>query len=335
MSFEKLLILKRLFHNMPKAQNLKVTGRCFFEPNQKNVSIQALKEKILLYMANSSYTQTDAIHPFLNNSSLCMEFMVYNKSLEKVPIKYKIMQFFRIMSDFDCRQENYTRFLQTRVDTVPFNIKFLITPSQYRNKEGFEIEIIAKPAILYKINQLGHKFPTDEFKYTHIIDSNVEFLYEIMKAINTTITQLPSVVSDYTREIYKTPLLNEMRKYRFHRAEKILKEGLVKLNQGKVKESLDDIRSVLEIFTTEIINTYGHKKAHPQHKIKQNLQLLKDGGLLSEDIADFALQIIPKLYSLISDKISHKRNELSIRDGELIFNIIETYLRYLIAKIIQ
>ena len=154
-----------------------------------------------------------------------------------------------------------------------------------------------------------------------------------MKAFNSTIVEKPKVISDISTEIYRTPIIEKLKTYGFDKVEKIMSDELSKLKQGKVKESLDELRSALEIFTHKITERVS-EKVHPQDKLENNLDILKQKGLISDKMAGVLISIYSnKLYEVMSN-ITHKREDMNIRDGEFIYNIVEDYFNYLINKII-
>ena len=319
---------------MPRAENLTVTGKCFLPTKLEDKIIPRLKFAISEYMLKSGYIRQDVINPFLDDPYLCLKFML-GAGDYGVSFRLRLLRRFNLISKSKYNTELYFSYLRTKVDDVPFEVTFIITPPEYKEKEGVGIEIISKPAISFKINQLHANFPYDEFKYSKILASNIEFIYEIMKALNSNITENPAVISDYSKEMYKLPIIYELEKYGFHKVAKIFKEGLNKLKNGKVKDSLDELRAVIEIFTKEIADKKGDKN-YPQDKIKNNIEVLKTANILNDEMSGILISVYyNNLYSYISDNVSHKRNELVIRDGEFIFSLVEDYIKYIIKKAVE
>lgn len=319
---------------MPKAENLTIVGKSFLAIESEKNIISRLKFIITNYMQKAGYSRTDITNPFFDDNFLCLKFMLDSRGFN-LPLKLKLLKNLNLISKLKFDSELYFSWLRTRVDDVPFEVTFIITPSKYKEKDGATIEINSKPAILFKINQLGSKFPEEEFKYSKILATNKEFIYEIMKAFNSEVIDDPKVIVDYSDEIYKTPILKELEKFGFGRVSKILKEGLSKLKKGECKEAFDELRAVLEIFTKEIADRISNKN-YPQDKINKNIEVLKDSNIINEEITDILLSIYyNKLYSYISDNISHKRKKLSIRDGEFLFSLIESYIKYILKKVIE
>ena|GEM_PF-6378240 len=91
----------------------------------------------------------------------------------------------------------------------------------------------------------------------------------------------------------------------------------------------------MELFTKQIADKVTDKN-FAQNKIKNNLDILKSKEVISDEMIELLKHVYyTKLYTVISDKISHKRNDIPIRDGEFILTLIESYISYLIKKVIE
>ena len=317
---------------MPKAENLIVTGKCFLpiKPNKVN----DLKNAITSYMSRKrDYLRLDIFSSSYEDHFLSMRFKL-NLPLAYPSLISKLGRFIKLISNYDYESKLYFDSLRRITADIPMEVGFIIVPSKYEGKEGVVIEIRSKPSILFQIRQLGKKFPTDELEYSMILDSNKEFIYELMKSFGAKIIRKPEVILDYTKEIYTSPIIDELEKYGHNKVANIFGEGLLKLKKGKVKDSLDELRSALEIFTKRIADRYTDKSC-PQDKIEQNLQVLRDKKIIDEEICGLMISIYyKKIYSYLSDK-THKREGLTIRDGEFLFSLLEDYFKYLIKRTIE
>lgn len=318
---------------MPRAENLTITGKCFLPINIEKDTIPKLKSNITRFMYKSDYLRSDIVHPLLDDSFLSLKFLQDYRNTAP-PFKLKLLKQLKLITQNKYNSELYEIFLKTVTDDTPLEVNFIITPSKRNKNEGMIIEIRSKPIILFKIKQMEVNFPYDEFKYSKILDTNKEYIYEIMKALNAKIIDKPEVISDYNREIYKTPIIDELEKYGYVNVSKIIKEGLVKLNNGKVKDAFDELRSALEIITKEMADRHTNK-SYPQDKVKNNLNILKNENIIDEKMCAFLVNVYYKgLYSYLSDNVTHKRKDIAIRDGEFLYGLIENYITFLIKKAI-
>lgn len=315
---------------MAKSENLIIKGKCFIETKS---DIKDIKNTFKSLMYKRGFVSDTYEHPFLENNFFSLTFYL-NSHNHEMSLRINFMKKLRLISNKKFHQVQYFDFMISRKDEMPFQMNFLFSKGNKKKKEGYLIEVTSKPTIYHKISQLGYSFPKSEFRYSRIISENEEFVYEIMKSIGSDILSKPSVVSDFSKNLYKNSIINDLKKYKFEKVSKILEDGQGKLREGDMKGSLDEFRSVIEIFTKEITSRISSKN-HSQDKVKNNLEILKNNQIISDEIFGILDSIYAKkLYPFISDNI-HKRNSLTKRDVEYVLNLIESYIEYLIKKVIE
>lgn len=228
------------------------------------------------------------------------------------------------------RDAYFDRIAETATE-LPFEVKFFISPLHKGDAKGALVEIKSIPVAHFKLNRLNSKLPINEFKYSAIIESNKDFVYSTIAALAMTVEKSPTPLVDPGAESYTAPLADELSRLGFVKASKMLNESITKLKTGKVKEALDELRGLMEHVTYEVASR-NTDAPHRQDKIDSNLNLLKDKGVLNKELCAVLVSISTKTYSYISDKASHKREDVTERDGELIYSIVEIYIKYLIDK---
>ncbi|NQU98631.1 hypothetical protein HQ533_04130 [Candidatus Woesearchaeota archaeon] len=325
-----------------KAQNLIIEGDCFIGLEKvSEKEVLGLKRNIDKYFSNLSYVNETRAVPFLlpdeyHDKFLSMTF-IHNVSFPKLTKFQNIkLDYGFLKRDELFHSEYFKKLKSTRVDW-PWEINVLLSLSKYEDKPGIMITIRTKPVLFFRLNQKAAKIsekPIDEFEYTSIIETNKEFIIQFMKALNTSVVKSPDVLVDYTKEQFESSISYLLKEYEFEKVDTILNEGFTKLKQGKVKDSLDELRSAVEIFIYEVTKRKCDK-VEVQSKIKSNLSYLKDNHLIDEKIFGFFQSTIISLWSTSSDRVSHKREHFNISEGVLLFDTTKTCFEYLIKKCIE
>ncbi|MHA1679357.1 MAG: hypothetical protein ACTSW3_11395 [Promethearchaeota archaeon] len=316
---------------MVKASNFIIKGKGFYKSELNKKQLSKVKKSINSYLTKKYYSTGNIIDDISEDFFLCKTY--YYTSKEDIPLNLKIRKSFGMIGETEYNFLIHANWLRGKLNDLPYEIDTIISYGEYEGHKGISVEIISKPLILFKMKQLNYKYVPDDFSYSVIINSNVDFVYKLLKALGVVIIDSPSVMKDLSEEIYSTPLIKQLKGYGYKKCAKVLEIGLNKLKSGDVRESLDELRSVLEIFTMRICNRISKKKL-PQSNVKGHINIIKEKGFIDGGMSGIIISVYTnKLYPYISD-IIHKRKEISISDAEFIYGLIESYIEYLIKKVI-
>ena len=142
---------------MVKPQNLTVKGKCFLTSKSHNEIITEFKKLLRQYMYSLGYDVIGEINPFFDNPFLSITFRLHNPK-EGVKPLLDFKKKLRLINEFKHFQEVYFHWLETKTNDTPWEVDFLLSPTNYNSISGIMIEIISKPAIIFKLNQLNIKY---------------------------------------------------------------------------------------------------------------------------------------------------------------------------------
>lgn len=301
---------------MLRAENLVVEGKYLVRCSQKDLQIvfKDIKDKLRTYLIGSGYVPFGAENLFFSDFfSLSWILRLSDDNKKKI----KLNPFKKELSHLD-------RLANIRMD-MPYLIKIHLQFSQ----EGINIHVISKPAIFFQITQLNYQPHLDEFKYSSVVETNKEFIHEIMSAIHATEIEGPKPKSD----IIKIHLRDKLDNFGFVELRNLLEKGSSKIQQGNTEDGLTDLRAALEKFLVKMVEKID-EKPESQDKVKNNLNILKDKGFIDEKMFHLILEILYKwLYTYLSEKPVHKREMLNLYDTNFLFTLFEDCMEYILYKV--
>ncbi len=312
---------------MTRAENLIVEGKCFFPLDDIN-KYKLVKELITEFMTIKNYYPMDDSHIFYQNKFLTISFY-YNMYSIKTPFLESIKCSLGIKDKREISREKYFMGLDQTREDLPFIIYFYIIPSKVNDRDGFLIQIRSEPVVLFKMRQSDYRPMYDEFEYSNIIETNRQFINEIMFGLpNGIVIEKPKALS----EVINTPFIDLLRNKGFEKISNLLKQGSTKLERGDVEDGLTDLRSALEQFIKQLVQKIGE---NPQDNIPSNLDILKKNGYIDEHLHSLIKNSLYEwIYRRISDTCVHKREKISMNDAKLLFSISDIIMKYLIEKVV-
>jgi hypothetical protein len=256
---------------MIRAENFIVRGSGFISWEDPVSRIGDLKKLIRACMMRFGFHE-DSNNPFpiqrLFDSSyedpfLSLYFIINRPDSEPSFIE-TVKLSLHLLSQQQKQQNDYFRFLNTKRDDVTFEISILLSCQSHQEKKGFLVDIIIRPAIFFKLSQRQKSVKSvSEFDYSLIKSSTEEQAHIILKSLNAIILTPPAVLSEYSPEICRSIITDKLANFGFNKVSTIMMEGRNKLIRGKVKDSLVDLRSALEIFTEHVARR-SSEKSKPQ-----------------------------------------------------------------------
>lgn len=319
-----------------RVENMIVKGKYFInlEPNREN--FHQIKNNLIEFMYKKAYEPEDPKAIFFQDKFFTITF--YSQVDTKKIQPSGINEFFRDIQKFlgfydeskiihDLSGEH---LLSLRND-VPFRVTFYIIPQRTKELEGFLVSVRSEPALSFKKKRIiGFELPSDEFLYSSILDTNKNFMNEVMLGLGASVLEEPRAIA----EIVKTPVVEKLENLDFKSIAELLKSGKLKVERGDTEDGLTDLRSALEMFVYQIVEKIG-KQPQQQDKIKQNLQILKDEDLLDERMSRLLKEIVCGwLNAYLSDKPVHHREKAKLLDAKFMFDIAEENMNYLLDKVI-
>jgi len=310
---------------MSRAENFIVEGKCFYPLDDfKKYSI--LKNLIKEFMVIKNYVSADDFYVFDTNKFLTMSFSK-NLNIPKTSLLKSIKKNVGFLHEDEIFQEKYFISLDLTRDDLPFKVIFYIIPTKLKDNNGFFIQIRSEPAILFKMRQLNYRPVYDEFIYSNIIDTNKQFINEIMFALTGgNIIEKPKAISEFIL----TPFIDRLNNLRFDKTAQLFKQGNLKLERGDIEDGLTDLRGALEEFIEEIVKKINVESAG---NIRNNLDILKKHGYIDEHLHSIIqYTLYDWVYKHISNTSVHKREKLNIIDARLLFSVSELIMNCLIEK---
>lgn len=312
---------------MIRAENLIVEGKCFVASKIDAASIDRLKGILTRLMASKLY-EPSQVEPLLYPSN----FLSMSYSLSLLERGTHLLDRFKkgigLISQHDLSWKKYAKSLSATRDDMPFTVTFCFIPTKLQNSEGFAIKIRSEPVIIFKMRNLSIRPKIDEFDYSIIIDSNKQFINEIMLGIGAHVLEKPQTIAEYV----VTPTLEKLEKFGFSKIVDLLKQGQTKIERGDTEDGLTDLREALADFVGELVRRKGQK---PTNNMSQNLGTLKELGYIDK----WSYEVIHKflydwIYSYLSAKPVHRREKINFDDAKFLFTVSENIMSYLSEKIL-
>ena len=203
---------------------------------------------------------------------------------------------------------------------------------KYKNILGVMVEVTSLPAMYFQVTQgISPYFNTlKEEEYSAIIFENSELIESIAKSIHGIIIEHPKPLLEY----FKTEVIKKLESLEFKKVAKMLEESKAKIETGKIKEGLDDLRGCIENFLYELIFKIGNKPK-PLDKPEKNIELLEKSGYISGEAKGRIKSILYNgIYCFLSDKY-HKREETDLFMARLCIGIVENIFDYLLERCIR
>ncbi len=306
------------------ADSLIVKGKVFV--NLPFREYRKLKDAIIEFMKAEGY---DFISPF----SLFHEFLSLTFTLRfpnEVPISLRIKKFLNIIDHTKFREKVYFYYLLRVRNDVPFELTILLYPGKMKRKDGIILEITAKPTIYFKLTQLHTKTKLiSEEDYSFIIFENKEFIKKIARSIGGYIVEEPKPLLEYV----KSEVSEKLRKFEFDRLAKILEESKAKIETGKIKEGMDDLRGFIENFFFELVSRTG-EKPKSRDQPEKNLEILEKVGYISGEIKGLIYSsLINGVYRKILSEKHHKRESSDLFTARLCVKIVENVVDILLELV--
>lgn len=311
---------------MIRVENLIVEGKCFIQSSIEPQNIDGLKSLLMEFMSRKGYYPEDFRTIFFRDRFLTMKFYL-EPAFKKIPLILKMKKAFGLVDEEEIQWQKYSYALKRTRNDMPFEISLSLIPSKLKDKEGFAITIRSEPVILFKIRSLGERPVFDEFDYSNIVDTNRDFIEEIMRATGAVILEKPRAIAEYT----KTPTLEKLEKFGFDGIAKLIREGKIKIERGNTEDGLTDLREALKDFVSESVRKIG---GEPKNSIPKDLGTLKELGYINKWMYEVIYNFLYEwIYSYLSAKPVHGRERINFDDSKFLFSISEEIINYLLEKI--
>lgn len=309
---------------MTRVENLIVEGKCFYpwdNPQEYNKFNNMISE----FMRQRLYISTTFPTNFIEDRFLSMSFVLnFGRMDIKIPFFTKIAMFLRL--------ENSQKIYETKLGNIredlPFNIIVYMNSHTLNNQKGFLLNIRSEPVLLFQMRQLRYRPNLDDFRYSNIIETNKQFINEIMYGTGGVIIEKPKVIA----EIIHTPFIEVLKNLGFDKIADLLKQGNLKLERGDIEDGLTDLRGALQLFIEEMVKKINQE---PATNFPSNLDILKKYEYVDAHLYSVIRDTLYEwMYRYISDKPVHKREKININDAKLFFSMSEVLMNYLIEKVV-
>ncbi|HEC86494.1 MAG TPA: hypothetical protein ENI49_01290 [Thermoplasmatales archaeon] len=314
------------------AENFAVKGKFFVQKPEKidfSEFFESLQNAIIDYMLSKGYTYSGPSSFFFKYTEL--EF--YLSRTEASSFLEKIR---KVLNRDRYDWKIYSQSLARTRDDMPWRVKIYLYFGKFKENKGIILEIISEPAIFYKIVQLNKHPNVKHSDYTYIIYTNREFVEGIAKSIHAFTIKEARPLSNYV----KTEISDKLKKFGFLEESELLEKGRKRIEIGDIENGLLDLRSAMEVFFFNLVKRKIKLKPATQDKIKANIEKLGNAGYLDDEIKGFLISIChQKIYNVLSDQPAHKREPIkeqySLFEARLFFNLVENIFDYLIERCIQ
>ncbi len=313
---------------MIKTENLIVEGKCFVtssEIDQKGIAI--LKEVLVNLMDKNGYMCLDGMSLFFQDRFLTTTFQLVLAEFS-TPLLMRLQRSIGTKTDSEIGSWKFLKALRLTRNDMPFQVSFSIVPIQIDEKKGFTVTIRTEPVILFKMRNLSLRPKLDEFQYSDILENCRHFMNDIMMSLGSTIFERPRAIAEFTG----TLATEKLEKYGFADIAGLLRNGLVKNEEGNTEDGLTNLREALPKFISDCVKKIG---AESKNSIKKDLETLMQLGYIdkwmNEAIGNF---LYVWLYSYLSAKPVHARERLSHDDAAFLFSVSEQIMSYMLDKIV-
>lgn len=315
---------------MIRVENLIVEAVCFIpmklDPDNMAKSIDTIKGNITMFMKNKGYFPMD--EPMLFKSRFLSMTFLRELSERGTYLSERAKRGFGMMSESELIQKKFFNSLSNTRDELPFQVAFCLAMKNLEGTEGFVITIRSEPAVVFKMRQLKRRPNLDDFELSDIIESNKNFINNVMIGNLARILKKPHTLSEYV----VTPTLEKLQKFGFNKVVELLKQGQTKIENGGTEDGLTDLREALVNFTGELLRKIENKSAN---KITRDLKTLQELGYIDQWMYDIIKKYLYDwLYSYLSAKPVHRREKISYDDAKFIYNIAEEIMGYLSEKVL-
>jgi hypothetical protein len=310
---------------MVKAENLIVEGTYFAAVKMELENANKIKALITRLMDSRCYYPKEE-SPFLPSQFLTIS---YERQLPEIHAHLldKAKKSMGIITRDGLEWKRYSRMLQCLRDDVPFIVTFCFVFQKHNDREGIKIIVRSEPGILTRMKVLNLRPKLDDFDYSTIIDTNKQFINDVMKSIAVEVLEEPETIA----RVVFTPTLEKLEKYGFIKVVNLFKEAQTKIQKGSTEDGLTDLREAIACFVFELVKKTGNK---PTDKVSQNLTILKEQGYLDNWMHELLHKCLYDwLYRYLSAKPVHGREKINFDDAQFVYTLAENILSYLSEKI--
>lgn len=308
---------------MTRVENLIVEGKCFF-PLDNPQEYNKINNMISDFLRHRLYIPETATN-FIGDRFLSMSFL-YN--FERMDIKIPLFTKIAMLLGLEKRHKIYETKLGNTREDLPYHIIFYMNHHTINNQKGFLLHIRSEPVLLFQMRQLGYKSDLDDFRYSDIIETNKQFINQIMYGTGGVIIEKPKVIA----EIIHTPFIEILKNLGYSKIAELLKQGNIKLERGDIEDGLTDLRGALQQFIEEMVKKINQE---PANNFPSNLDILKKYEYIDAHLYSVIRETLYEwMYRYLSDKPVHKREKININDAKLFFSMSEVLMNYLIEKVV-
>jgi hypothetical protein len=312
---------------MVRIENLVVQGKCFVPSIVKPETVASIKDKIISFMTRKSF---DCIGPAMATSEDTFLAMNFSPQFhpEDAPLSLKVKRRLHIAGEESVSLARHLRNLYRIRDDYPFLVGVCLVIGEIDHEKGFVMNIRSQPAIALKMIQLHSRKVLDEFEYSCVIDTNRQFIKEMMLGLGGRIIDEPKAVAEYI----KTPVIEKLEKLGFDRVADLLKNGALKMERGDIEDGLTDLRESIEKFCQSLVGKIG---AESKKKLRDNLNILRQNANIEEKMIELLQNVLYGwLYTYLSDVPVHQRKKINLIDARFLFSIVEGNIDYLLDRLI-
>ncbi len=295
----------------------------FIVPCKKENSLEMInkvKDGIIAFLKGEGYEYSGPTMPFYN--FLSIHFTLYKPG--------KLSLFDRLKSKEEQELKKYFNGLKTTRNDTPFRIIVNLYFGKYKEIEGIIVEVISQPALYFKITQgiFSLNYNLTETERSAIIFENTQFIKRISHAFHGYIIEEPKPLSI----LFKTKVIEKLQQFGYKKIRSLLEEAKRKMETGRRKEAIDDLRGVIENFLYQLVENVGitpKRRDQPE----KNIELLwKEGYLTNELKGLFTSVLIRKVYGEISDK-HHRREDADLFTLRIWYSLIESCIDSLLEVV--
>lgn len=316
--------------NNPTSLIVEATGAYYVDDLEEGVS--DVKQSVKRFMNTYGYVQEDTLHPLHAGNFLSMKFNM-SVSDPSVSLLKKLNIQLNPFNDEKLSQYKFNKSYNKIRKDLPFEVVITLDSMDEIEANAVRIDVRCEPVAYHSYKRNFHSLDNlSNPERDVIVDENKKFIETLIKGIGSTFVNQPQ-----SRGLtVQNQLYDELELYEFDKIKNLLEEGRERIEYGDVKEGLTNLREAHNQFFIELIKKSDSIESDPKGKLKENIKLIQENDITSDRISKFNhMALYQWLYSYLSDKPVHGREDIDLIDANYLFDLAEQSMEFYLKKTLK
>jgi hypothetical protein len=292
-----------------------------------STDIQRLYKMINGHLIDVGYRQSGS---WLFGTILSTKYYLLTVGDTSVPLHLKIKQLLKLQTEQEVNTLAHIERLNKIRNDIPYEISVSLFPEKINDKDVTAVEVVSKSCMYQKMAQMYLKGPVSEETISLINVENTLLIQNICRSVLGQMVETPKALEFFI----DTQAIQILQTFGFNSVSDMLLKGRRKLETGD-SSGLDDLRGAIENFFYILVDKIGSTPESLQNP-ERNISKIGIAGYIDSEYETLIRTILyNQIYLTITDKKTHKRQDIDLLTSRLFFDVTESTMIYLCTRILK